>query len=826
MCIYIYSFILYNICVLHTHIHISLIRFLSLGTSYPDSTNRNEDVILSRALSTSHLNPCSQYNDSTAGNWKSQSVSATMQNDELRNANITTHTQIATKPSSNLSPLSATCTSFHNMDCARKDSNNLLAKHSASIEEIKEQIRLLESQMKKFQRLKEKSNTNSCHCSMNCNNTSLNSNLFAIICNGIAEYYNKQKEKCSKNEQNINSENDKKVKLKRRRLNKFNEDKNASLWEIEDFDEGCPRDTLYNKSEITTKATVCDILQSKRKLCINKGNMMSNVNASSKFLNDIDEYDRESIFCKENALNSAEVTPVEDDLTTSHLSTDKLYDSIEEISNNSLSEDNIKSIDTNYQIKMGMKVSSCNSDISIDDADDRIVDIIPEENKIKRKSQNKLGDRLFKKIRNLKRKVQGNSHVNKEESIAFYSDDYKPIKKLRIAHAPKTSVLQSSTFTDEENFTHCIIKSISNLEPSRQKHNQQLNAQICKDNLLTEDKEDCTISKKCDERSADEYSETNSIDDERSIRKIHEKNLVPINSENCLQNNDNFTLSVMDIESASIVSKFNKHDDISVEDTSKEGISMERITVGLSNNCDELDESHKNVPDNTAKGLNLEKSIPVKTQVIIQSESSALCKDLKSDTYKFTENLQVKATDTTRKEIMPSVKLEYICNTARDESCDDHEIPKNMDINDESMLNQSIVKEATGYENRNNHDVSNKASEIRFLQRDSEIIVENCVDDDDVDKSLNKVKNTLDKQGEVHVNDEITKIQAIEIQRENVCINPQNKEMELVNYIPYDDVEQFQTPMSLLNKYINIKKCINRKLSQKKTTYNCTITGI
>ncbi|XP_029659718.1 uncharacterized protein LOC115233440 isoform X2 [Formica exsecta] len=787
--------------------------------TYPDSTNRNEDV-LSRALSMSHSSPCNHYNDSTVNNRKSQSIfhsmSATMQNenDELKNTNITTHTPIATKPSSNLNSISKTCTLFQSMDCARENfcSNDLLAKHSSSIEEIRKQIRLLKGQMKKFKRLKENPNTNSCHCIINHNdNTLLNSNLVTIICKGIAEYYDKRKKTCSKNVGNIDSEKDKKIKLKRRRLNKYNEDKNVSVWKIESFDERYLQDTLYNKSEDTMKTTACDILQSKRKLCINKSNAISYVNASSKFRNDIDDYDkRKFIFCKENALNSAEKAIVEDDLTTSHLSTDKLYNSIEEISNNSLSEDNTKFVD------LGMKVSSCNSDISIDDAD-----IISKENKIKRKSQNKTkySDRLFKKIRNLKRKVQTNSHVNKEESIELHSDYHKPIKKLRIAHTPKTSVLQWNT--DREDFTHCTIKNISNLEAFQQKYNQRLNTQVLKDKLLTENKEDSTISEKCDERSAEKYSETNSIDDERSIRKIQERNLVSTNSESCLQNNDNFTLSVMDIECVSTVSEFDKSDDVSVEDSSKESISVEGITVGMSNNCNELDVSHNNVPDNIAKDLKLEKSISLKTQVIIQSEASGLCKNSKYDTYKFTENLQAKSTDIIKKGITPSVELEYICNTTRDESCDNHEIPKNMDTNDDSMSNQSIGIEATGHENRNNHNISNEVSEIQYLQRDNEIIIENCTYDNGVDESLNKVKNTLGKQGEVYANDKITEIQTIEIQREN--LNEQNKETKFINHVLYDNVEQFQTPMSQLTTYIN-RKCINRKLSQKKKTYDCTIT--
>lgn len=754
-------------------------------------------------------------------------MSATMQNctnDELRNANIVT--PITTKSSrSNLDSISETCTSFQSVDYVREDfySNDLLAKHSLSIEEIKKQIESLESQMKKFKRLKKKPNTSFCHCITNYNDsTLLNSNLFAIICKGIAEYYRKKKKMCSKNMRDTYSEKGKKVKLKRHRLNKYNENKNAFLWKIENLDERCPQDRLYNESEDTMKAITCDILQNKHKLCVNECNEISYINASNKFLSDINDYDkRKIIFCKENTLNSAEKTSVEDVLMTSHLSNpDKLHDNIEEISNNSFNKDNVKSIDTDYQTKMEMKVSSYNSDISIDDADNRIADKILEENKIKRKKQNKTkySDRLFKKIRNLKRKVQANLHVNKEENIELYSDHYKPIKKLRIAHTPKTSVFQSNT---DQDFVHCTIKSTSNLKASKQKNNQRLNTQILKDNLLNKNKKDCTISKKCDERSADESSETNSIDDKRCTRKIYEKNF-STNNESCLQNN-NFTLSIMDIKCASTVSEFDKHNDVSIKDTKKESISKERL-VEMSNNCDELDVSHSNVLDNTVKNLKLEKTIPLQTQVIIQSESSVHCKDSKHDTYKFTENLQIEATDITKKGISPSIELKYICNTTKDKSCDSYEISKNMDTN-ESISNQSIVIKAMGHENHNNHDLSNEVPEIQHLQRDSEIIVEDCVDDNDVNVSLKKVRNTLGKQEEVCANDKITEIQTVEFRPEDICANQQDEKTKFINHISYNDVEQFQTPMSELTKYINTK-CMNHKLSQKKTTYDCTITGI
>ncbi|EFN67165.1 hypothetical protein EAG_09036 [Camponotus floridanus] len=817
-----------------------------IPNTYPDSTNRNEDV-LSRALSTSsYLNLCSQYNDSTADNWKSRStfhsMSATMQNcenDELRNADFTTHTRIATKPSrNNLGSISESSSSFQSMDCVRKDSysNDLLAKHSSSIEEIKKQIGLLERQMKKFKRLKEKPNTNSCHCVMKYNDSALlNSNLFAIICKGIAEYYDKRTKTCSKTARDIYSEKGKKGKLKRHRLNKYNENKSTSLWKIENIDERYLQDKekLYNKSEDTKKATTCDILQSK--LCINKCNEISYVNESNKFLSDIDDCDKKKfIFCKENALNSAERTSIEDVLTMSHLSSpDKLYDNIEEISNNSFNEDNVKSINMDCQTKMEMKVSSCNSDISIDDADNRIADVILEENKIKRKNQNKAtyNDRLFKKMRNLKRKAQANSHVNTEESIELYSEDYKPMKKLRIAHTPKTAVFQPST---DQDFTPCTIQSKSNSKASQQKNNRRLSTQILKDNLLTKNKENCTISKKCDEKNADEFSETNSIDDKRCTRKIYEKNLVSTNNENCLQNNNNLNLSIRDIKCASTVTEFDKHNDVSIEDTRKESISKERLTIEMSNNCHEFDVSHNNVPDNTAKDLKLEK-IPLQTQVIIQSESGVHCKDSKYDVYKFTENLQIEATDITKKGISPSIELKYIYNTevhnsiiqktVKDKSdCGNHEASKNMNTN-ESISNQSIVMKATGHENHNNHDVPNEVPEIQYLQRDSEIIVENCTDDNGVDVSLKRVRNTLGEQEDVCANDKLTEIDTVEFQQENaqeICAN-QDKETKFIDHISYNNVKQFQTPMSQLTKYINTK-CVNHKLSQKKTIYNCTIT--
>ncbi|XP_012054608.1 PREDICTED: protein PFC0760c-like [Atta cephalotes] len=577
----------------------------SLSNTYLDFTNRNEDS-LSKISSIPHLCPYSPYSDSIAGNIKSQSGrSSTMtqicENVELRNTDIS-HIPLVTNISSNLNAIP---TLSQNNNCAREHfcSDDLLVKHSISIKKMKRKIQSLKSKMKKFRRLKKKIDTNSrCRCVMNHkDDISLNSNLISLICKGVAEYFNEKKEACPKNERDIDSEKciccSKRTELKRRQsCNAYK----SMFSKIENFDENeRVRDTCCDKTENATN--IIDVLQfnhtSKNILSSVHKNSYSNINISSTSLNDI-EIDKELLH-KQNTLHSVEVVPVENNFTMSRLSIDKLY-----VNNDILNKNNVVDAnDVDNQTETGT-MSLSNNKKSLDHAEKR---------NIMRKGQNiqkaKVGDRLLKNLRNLKRKKQSISRINKQENIKSYSDHYEP-KKVRIAHTPKMSVHQLSV--NRNNSTHCTIRNIAILATL--------------DNSLIESKKNPIINKKCDEENVVKSIETNSIDER------------PINE------------------------KLAKCDDV-IEDTINKNISIDRVVGETLNNSDESNVVHNNIVNGTANNLKLEKSISLRTRVITRS----IYKDLKHD--KVSETLD---TIKTRKEMSPIAELEYASEIFGNKSHNDH----------------------------------------------------------------------------------------------------------------------------------------------------------
>jgi len=369
-----------------------------LGT-YPGSTIRNEDAVF-KMLSTSHLSLYSPYNDSIVGNLKSQSgrssrMTPICENIELRNVDIS-HIPVITNLPSNLGSIPTEFTLSQNTSCAREDfcSDNLLTKHSSAIKEIEKRLRLLENKMKKFRRLKKKINTNSRCCCMNRNNDILlNSNLISMIFKGAEKYFHEEKEACSKNERDIDSELctccTKNSQLRNRQhSNKCNAHKNTFSWKIENLDEKDQvRDTCCSKIENGTKAF--DSLQFEHTLSsVHKNNSYLDINTSNTSLNDIDETDKgEFVLQHQNTLHSAEVASVKNSLATSCLIADEIY-----VNNNFLSKDNVKVID---QTEVG-RIFLSNDENSTDHTDhtDKIVDINAEKNKIKRKDQSKHKDKV------------------------------------------------------------------------------------------------------------------------------------------------------------------------------------------------------------------------------------------------------------------------------------------------------------------------------------------------------------------------------------------------------------------------------------------------
>jgi len=511
-------------------------------------------------------------------------------------------------------------------------------------------------------------------------------------------------------------------------------------------------------------------------------------------------------------------------------------------SDNILSQDNVEIVDMDSQTKTRM-VS--NNENSTDLAHSKSIVINIEKRNIMRKGQNiqkaKVGDRLLKNLRNLKRKKQPISHINKQENIKSYSDHnfenlelakkprienekeindsslnhiknlkrnldiqaestnkqtddklcsnhYEP-KKVRIAHTPKMSVHQLSV--NRNNSTHCTIRNIAILATLaiRQTNNvnQQLNTD--KDNSLIESKKNPIINKKCDEENVVKSIKTNSIDE----RPVNEKNLNLMNIENSLQNND-ITPPAINIEH---VSELAKCDDV-IEDTTNKNISIDRVVGETLNNSDESNVVHNNIVNGTANNLKLEKSISLRTRVITRS----IYKDLKHD--KVSETLDIIKT---RKEMSPTAELEYASETFGNKSHNDH-----ISNDESSVLSDRSNVEATRNEDYNNSGISDGTIAVPCspLSRD-----------------INEMNNARNIQEKTCISNRVIKMQAIEIktQNKNLVMNQRNKKMELV-FVPHN-FEESQAPISRLYKYINKKKCTKKhKLSCKEIKYACKITGI
>ncbi|XP_071575493.1 uncharacterized protein [Temnothorax nylanderi] len=358
----------------------------SLPSTYPDSTNKmNED-----ALSRTSVPQPSSYSNSIVDNSKFQSEQSSAmaqicENVELSNMDIL-HIPVVGSSPNNLGSIPTTLTLPQKSNYARENfcSDNLLVKHSSSIKEMEKKIQLLESKMKKFRRLKEKVDNNSCcRCSKNCkDDISLNTNLISIICKSMAEYYDEKRETCSRNKRNIDSEpficSMKKAKLNRRQqLHNSNACKNTCLCKIENRNEKYQlRDTFCNNTENAAKTI--DISQCEHTLSVHKNNLFSDTSNTS--LNDTDEFDkREFVSHEKSTLHSTEVASVEDSLT-SYLSAD------ESVNDNSLDKDNVEAMDVDN--KTGTETILFSDENYTDHTYSKIVEINPEEIEMRNKGKN------------------------------------------------------------------------------------------------------------------------------------------------------------------------------------------------------------------------------------------------------------------------------------------------------------------------------------------------------------------------------------------------------------------------------------------------------
>ncbi|XP_011642483.1 uncharacterized protein LOC105430562 [Pogonomyrmex barbatus] len=647
------------------------------------------------------------------------------------------------------SNISLTPAFAENRNSTKQDfcSNNILTEHSSSIKKMERKLQSLESKIKKLRKLKEKRSkkrNSCCHCIGNYNNTSINSNLISIICKGIAEYYDNKEKTCSKN-QNVDLEkcdySPEKLKLKQKPSNKCNVHE-ETLWKIDNLNDKCQQNTFSGDA-----TTATDILQPE---CIlSKNCSFSNINILGTSSNDTDEFDKRDFVDEESTMHSAEMASVEDDLITSRLNTDEICVNVNCV-NDFLSKDNVKIASIDDQTDTGISLS--NDENTTDHTDNKIDNVNVEKNKMKRKSQNKdkIGDRLFKKIRNLKRKTRVNLCTNKQENIESCSKNnseynesakrqrfekkeksdnhllqniknlkrksetqsesiskqeniescsvnYEPTKKLRIAHIPKTLVPQLH-ISNEDISTHRTIKTIGSVETILRKSNgyQRLGARIQEDNLLLKSIKSHTINKICDEKNAVKSITTNNID-----RPAKEQNVDWTSVKDCLQSN-NITLSATGTE---CISEFEKSNNISTENTTNRNISMDKVTRKIlndnDNKSDVLHDKNNSILYNAVNGSQLEELIALRTT--IESESNALSKDPN-----YEKSIETSKTIETKNDIIPISELKYTHEKLKNKSKE--KMSKNVISNNELISDLSTVK-VTQHESYND-DISDKTNEI------------------------------------------------------------------------------------------------------------------
>lgn len=567
--------------------------------------------------------------DSTVNDPKLQLENSTQdfENIELKNTDVTMDKPTISQPV-NSSVNSAVKFTSLQVDCVKEHSfsNSLLTRNTVSIKKMRRKIQLLETKMKQLQRLEKKLNTNHC-CFMNHKSAvSLNPDLLAAkIYKSIVELCNKEKKVCCENKRNNVSEkcahNIKNKKL----LNKYNAHKSEFSWEFEDLDakfQDTPQEIFCNKPENISKAT--NIQSNDELLYINQDNLISNVDSPSIYQPLKENIDRSD---EEHTFYSSEITELCSD-------PDEMY-----ISDNLLNKDDTRPV--NLDCQTAVEITSEVLSFNDAHADGEIVDLITEENNSQNKRKSAKNDRLFKKIRNLKRNSkQANLCINKRKSIELCSNDsesYKPSKKRRIAHTPKeSSVLQSDIIKEDSNMVRNVVK-LEASNPRQKRRSQRLAIQIQKDSLAAKNVKDDTMNKKCDEKNAAEYIKTYSI--EKNEISINEKNPNLKEIEESTVGDDGVASFFIDTGRISTTSVFDKRDDTLIKNTSNGTVSSERITIETCNS-DKPDLLHNNATLITAEDLKFEKSSSLKASVVsdTQSRSNTSCED--SQCKKFIESVQ------------------------------------------------------------------------------------------------------------------------------------------------------------------------------------------
>lgn len=562
------------------------------------------------------------------------------------------------------------------------------------------------------------------------------------------------------------------------------------------------QDTIYNKfEEVTTKT---DILHQSY---INKSTSTLNANASNVSFNSTDQSDEEAhVARRKHVYISAEKESLEDSERKSHSNNDEIC-----TSNNLFSdESDVESV--KQEAIMKTTCLSSNDDNkncdkrSINHAIlDKKIHIIAEKNNMQRKNQKeKLNSRLLKNIRNLKRKSR-NSCTNKQENIVLrpnYSTEHNELaKKLQVKNqdetnnrtkqirtlkrSMKTRAVPSYTNVQEDSIKESDTESYSEPPKKRIAHvpkalpvsqlsvNQQRDFTHTIKNMTNSE----VFRQKCDRlQQLDAPIQKNSLltrnKEANAINENNEKNSVECTktrsigqestSEKC---QEIFSLPVRAIS-------FNKRDDVSVKDGIDKNVSIERDTMRTLIKCKEAD-------------------------------------------------AQVETVELT-KVMVPVVGMHsYSRNTIKDKHSDDRETLKNVNMNNELTSSRLAVSKVMHYKG---HDCDN-ISKIQHLPfRNSTSIADDCVEDNNTEESLDKVRSTIGTREKANISSEITGIQTIKTRIEDTDKRDEKIKSTSDHREDINDVENSQAPMFPLMEYV--KKQIDPKIPNKNMTYISKLTGI
>jgi len=548
----------------------------------------------------------------------------------------------------------------------------------------------------------------------------------------------RQKDACFKNKRNTfrkhkhNTRTREKIK-KRKRLKKYNTYEDSFLWKIECFDKNFLQDILCNKAENAAKENNISPFEHdtsyKTIHNTNRDNSILDVNTSGQPLNN-EPVEEPILFMRENPESISRLTKIESvkDNSVCLITNSSLTNNEIPINHNLSCKDNTEYIDLDNQMASETMLSLPNSQNPIDHANKKIIMM---ENKIKGKNKFKksITNRLLRKIKNLKKKTQVNLHMNKQENntlCSHYNFEHNELTKSKIQEPEtdnlkdndslkinnrkrKSSILENSSINVEQENIECpghhgLVKKIriahipksSNitvLETCQQKRDEdQLDkpTQIQENIFLIKNEKNYMMKKKDETNTIEYYDEMYSIDNE-SDEKNSMKNRVHFND-------NNFSSSDIDIEQTSM--EFDKYDNVNGIMDASASILTKKVIAKISNTCNDSDVSC-NMSYNIVKNLEFEKYTISNTKIQSPSKSpSSFYKDSEYD--KSNENIERN---------MQMKKIEIT------EEMSDNELQCPSDMTTEKDSNVYTMSEDTILHNR--LSISNRSNALETLHHDS-----------------------------------------------------------------------------------------------------------